>query len=196
MKTIDISGMGGGYENECQKMVWAGVEFLKKEPGEIKFKQNANVHGLIDTSEDDRTARLETHIAEASGDCTGGMVHSVMQHLWFISKNGVEKWLGEFHDQPDRVYEWDGTVGTCPKTELSQKMEQSPVQPPLRRHEPVLDDDDDSIVPAVVEAVVDVGLSLLGGGDSGGDSSPSSDTGGDWGGSGGEFSGGGASGDF
>lgn len=122
MKTIDISGMGGGYENECQKMLQAGIEFLAKEPGEIKFKQYKNVIGIIDTSEDDRTARLEGYIAKASGDCTGAMVHAVIQHLWFISKNGYDKWLSEFSDSPDRFFQWDGTKETCPKTDLSEKM--------------------------------------------------------------------------
>lgn len=122
MKTIDISGMGGGYENECQKMVWAGIEFLNKEPGEIFFKQNNNVHGVIDTSHDNRTQRLESYIVNASDDCTGAMVHSCMQHLWFISKNGLDKWLLEFNDQPDRYFEWDGTEKSCPKTDISEEM--------------------------------------------------------------------------
>lgn len=123
MKTVDISGMGGGYENECQKMFWAGVEFLKNEPGELRFKQYENVHGLIDSSSDDRTQRLENHIVKASDDCTGAMVHSCMLHLLFVSKNGLENWLNEFKDQPERVFEWDGTEKSCPETDISREME-------------------------------------------------------------------------
>lgn len=122
MTSVDISGMGGGYENECQKMLKAGTEFLEKEPGEIKFKQFGNVTGIIDTSDDERTARLEKHIVDASGGCTGAMVHATMQHLWFISKHGRDKWLAEFDDQPERRFEWDGTEGSCPKTDVSERM--------------------------------------------------------------------------
>lgn len=123
MKTVDISGFGGGYENECQKILKAGIEFLEKNPGEIKFKQSKNVFGIIDSSEDQRTSDLEDALVKASGDCTGGMVHATMQHLWFISKNGVDKWLEEFKDQQQRIFEWDGTVESCPKTDLSERME-------------------------------------------------------------------------
>lgn len=114
MKTVDISGMGGGYENVCQRMLKNGREFLKKH-GELKASLHgyANIYGVCDVKGEDAEA-LEKAVMEGIEDCTGAMHQAVMGHLFFIAKSGEEKWLGEFKDTPERIYEWDGTPASCP----------------------------------------------------------------------------------
>lgn len=114
IKTIDVSGFGGSYENACQQMLWAGVDWLDKNPGPITFEEIENVTGIIFTK--DRAKELEFYIVDAvKGERpSGAMVHCVMGHLRFISKNSLSKWLDEFKDMPDRVFEWDGTESSIP----------------------------------------------------------------------------------
>jgi hypothetical protein len=124
MKTMDISGMGGGYEFECQKMFHAGLAFLAKNPGlKYDFKTFENVYGIISPESDD-AKKLEEAVLAATDDCTGAMMQAVIGNLLYVAKHGYDKMIKEVSKkEPDRIYEFDGSIDSIPKTELSEKME-------------------------------------------------------------------------
>lgn len=99
-ETIDISGMGGGYERCCQLMLRAGREYLKNERNFAwDYKQYENVYGIC-SSKSEEAKKLDTVLLDAAGgDCSGAMHQAVINHLAFIHKNGYEKWLEKGSDR-------------------------------------------------------------------------------------------------
>lgn len=118
IRTIDISGMGGGYEHTCQLMLQAALDYMEKssvspkEFGEWGFAKTDNAKAFQDA------------IVKASGnDCTGAMMDAVVANALYIHAHGREAWLhAACEGQPERAYTWDGTIDSVPKTELSEKM--------------------------------------------------------------------------
>ena len=106
MKTVDISGFGGGYEQTCQKMLRNGIEFLKGKPdfdwsGYIQYK---NVYGICTAVNEDAKA-LDDAIKEGTDGTTGAMHQAVIGHLAYVHKNGYEAWLKEAQKHDMQVYE-------------------------------------------------------------------------------------------
>jgi len=96
-ETVDISGMGGGYERACQLMIKAGMKFLKEKP-EFHFDYQGfkNVYGLC-FSDTPWAKDLDKVLSDAvGGDLTGAMHQCVIGHLQYIHKHGHKKWLNEF----------------------------------------------------------------------------------------------------
>lgn len=95
-ETVDISGMGSGYERCCQLALRAGIEFLKKNPDfEFDYKGYENVYGLI-WSDSPKTKALDKALEKATdkeGGMTGAMHQAVITHLSLIHKNGYDAWL-------------------------------------------------------------------------------------------------------
>ncbi|MDD3492299.1 MAG: hypothetical protein PHU95_02270 [Candidatus Thermoplasmatota archaeon] len=88
---VDISGMGGSYEETCQRMLQQGWEWLNEHKGaELKAHAFKGVYGLIvlDTEE---TKALSEAVTKGS-DATGAMHQAVMSHLLYISKHGLKEW--------------------------------------------------------------------------------------------------------
>lgn len=116
LRTVDLSGMGGGYENACQEMLAAGEKWLS-ENGEKKAKVTAKtyegVYGILEPASPE-AEELSHAITDAVSDCTGAMHQCVMSHLMYIGQHGKDKWFELFKDQPGRFFEWDGTEKTCP----------------------------------------------------------------------------------
>ena len=110
MKTIDISGMGGGYEATCQAMLISGIKWLKEHP-EFTFKNYKSfngVYGLVVPPETQMAKELdETLLATSQGDCNGAMHHAVISHLAYIQKNGHDAWLEESQKQGREIIEVD-----------------------------------------------------------------------------------------
>ena len=84
----EISGFGGGYEENCQKMLNGGMLWLDghKEP-DLKGHTYKNIFGIFDADSDD-AKELERVVIAATDDCTGAMIQSVMQRLFWIAHNG------------------------------------------------------------------------------------------------------------
>ena len=99
-----ISGWGGdgnpkggdGYENCCQDMLEAGVKWLIDNPScDLKIQSYEHVFGFIRPLNDDAKA-LESVVVQASRDeATGAMVHAVMARLFYIRKQGWDKYQKE-----------------------------------------------------------------------------------------------------
>ena len=96
-KGVDvISGMGGGYEATCQKMVIAGVEWCDNNKDKNPtFKQYKNIYGIT-ADENKDMEELQNVMLKASGnDCTGAMMQATTNHVLYIKKNGWDKYLKE-----------------------------------------------------------------------------------------------------
>ena len=91
----EISGFGGGYEAECQKLLNAGVEWLESHSDQrdkLRIKTYEGVYGLA-TAETPETKELEEAILAAGADATGAMHHAVMGRLMWIARHGWEEYV-------------------------------------------------------------------------------------------------------
>jgi len=94
----EISGFGKhtGYEKACQNMLQAGFVFLETHKDKRKLEATAieNIYGVIDLKSK-KAKELSQAVCKAHPDCTGAMHQAVMGHLFYIAKNGVDKWKEE-----------------------------------------------------------------------------------------------------
>lgn len=108
MKTIDITGFGGGYEATCQRMLLAGIGYLVTQPDFdwAGYQSYQNVYGLVSSKNTDAKDLDKVLSAAALNDMTGAMHQAVISHLRYIHQHGYDSWLAEASkDDPDRVYE-------------------------------------------------------------------------------------------
>jgi len=99
-ETINISGMGGGYERACQMMLRAGIKHLEKNPDfHFDYFTYPNIYGVAWT-ETPWGKELDKVLMDAiGGDCTGAMHQCVIGHLAYIHKQGYNKWLEELKER-------------------------------------------------------------------------------------------------
>lgn len=92
----EISGFGGGYEQCCQDMLEAGVKWLNEHHApDLRGHAFSNVTGLFIADSDDAKALERAVLDAAKGEATGAMHHVVMERLFYIAKNGWEKYCLE-----------------------------------------------------------------------------------------------------
>ena len=96
----EISGFGGGYEQTCQNMLHAGVEWLSAhKEAVIKLKTYENIYGVAtlvgeDNEPDAVTQELEDVLMKAcENDCTGAMHQAVCTRLAYIHANGWDQYV-------------------------------------------------------------------------------------------------------
>lgn len=100
-ETIDISGMGSGYERACQQMLKAGLEYLHDKPDfKFDFEEYERVYGVC-WSTSDEAKKLSDVVTSATEGCSGAQHHVVINHLAYIYKHGYDKWL---ENNSDRKY--------------------------------------------------------------------------------------------
>lgn len=109
--TFDLSGMGGGYEDMCQLMLWRGVLHLAEAKPPVEMWQRAteykNLYGIMETEGPDLEA-LEAAIMRPGEGQSGAMHQCVMGHLRFIHMQGLEAWRAHLASaRPEGPYEWD-----------------------------------------------------------------------------------------
>jgi len=89
----EISGFGGGYENACRNMVYAGLLWLEERPhADLRAMTYRNVYGLLNAESEDAKA-LEKAVLSACPDCSGAMHHVTMSACLYIAKNGWAKYV-------------------------------------------------------------------------------------------------------
>ena len=91
----EISGFGGGYEATCRKMLRNGLEYWDKHPKlKPKYQGFKDVYGLcVDDNKDAK--KLDKAIMKGIDDATGAMHQAVVSHIFFIRKNGWDKYVNE-----------------------------------------------------------------------------------------------------
>jgi hypothetical protein len=92
----EISGMGEGYEKACRKMVITGLEFWDTQPETFnpRYKGFEDVYGLcIEDNEDAK--KLSDVVIKAVDGCSGAMHQATISHIFFIKRNGWEKYKEE-----------------------------------------------------------------------------------------------------
>lgn len=89
----EISGFGGGYEQECRKMTVAGVKWLREHPNaDLKRKKVEGMYPDI-VSNSKEFDEFQNAIAAACKEgATVAMVCAATKHALFIHKNGWEKY--------------------------------------------------------------------------------------------------------
>ncbi len=122
-ETIDVSGMGGGYERACQLMIQAGVKFLEENEFHFDYKTIKGVYGVA-FSDAPWSKDLEKVLMDAvGGDCTGAMHQCVIGHLQYIHKESYEAWLSKAPDERKYMYPSE----LPPPAFLGRKKEEHPV---------------------------------------------------------------------
>lgn len=92
----EISGFGKetSYEADCQEMLQRGFEWLEtNKKADLKGHSYEGIYGIFKPDSDD--AKELSKVITKDMDCTGAMHQAVMQHLFYIWKNGIEKWKEE-----------------------------------------------------------------------------------------------------
>ena len=94
-KMGEISGFGGGYESTCRQMLKNGLGFWDANPKlDPKYKGFKNVYGIcIDDNEDAK--KLDDAVMDGIEDATGAMHQAVVSTIFFIHKNGWDKYVEE-----------------------------------------------------------------------------------------------------
>ncbi|HMW40274.1 MAG: hypothetical protein K1X68_10755 [Saprospiraceae bacterium] len=95
-KCREISGIGGGYEEACRKMVISGMEWLENHKNATpKFDQFKNIYGFT-ANENEDMQKMQSAMNEAINDgATGAMMQCCTNHVLFANKNGWEKYILE-----------------------------------------------------------------------------------------------------
>lgn len=92
----EISGFGGGYENCCQDMLEAGMNWLTSRPdANLEGHSFKGIYGLMVPDSDDAKELDKVVIDASGGEASGAMHHAVMGRLFWISKNGWDKYVEE-----------------------------------------------------------------------------------------------------
>lgn len=88
-----ISGFGGAYEEQCRKMVVAGIKFLD-ENSELDphFSEHKYIHGVYEENED------AEKLTQAMNQVTGNLASSIMMfacvnHVLLIKRQGWEYYV-------------------------------------------------------------------------------------------------------
>lgn len=94
----EISGMGGSYEQACRDMLKTGLDYWDANPNlDPKFHGYKGVYGVI--SEDNKDAEALTKaVLSASDDCTGAMHQAVIHAIFWIRKNGWDKYVKQMKE--------------------------------------------------------------------------------------------------
>lgn len=96
-ETVDISGMSGGYEATCQKMLRAGIKFLSEHKDfHFDYETYKGVYGVCSITTPWGKDLDKVLDEAANNDCTGAMHQCVIGHLYQIHKHSIEWWLKQF----------------------------------------------------------------------------------------------------
>jgi hypothetical protein len=119
MKTLDISGFGGGYEKACQTMLTRGLKWGSEHVvGELKYQGYEGVFGLL-MAKGNAAKDLDRAILADRIDATGAMHQAVVENLMFIFNRGYVAWLQE--GRPDGQVEIDDPEREAAVKKLEEK---------------------------------------------------------------------------
>ena len=112
-KSWSLSGMGGGYEDQCQRMLWRGVAYLAECRPPLEMWEQAlsspRIYGVLLTGGGGLKA-LEQAIIKPGDDVTGAMHQCVMSHLAYIHQYGTASWHEQLSAHRDACFDWEGEL--------------------------------------------------------------------------------------
>lgn len=92
----EISGFGGGYEDQCRKMLRGALEYLDANPrADPQFRGMKGVFGVVKEENDDAKALTDAIAKAGDNDFTGAMHHIVVAIAVFVHKNGWDRFVEE-----------------------------------------------------------------------------------------------------
>lgn len=115
IKTWDLSGFGGDYENALQKMVWTGVEFLQKNNiKSFRSEQSPNLIGIA-INQGETGKAFDKAILDCVKDygASGAMHQYATNHARYIATHGYKKWFNELLEHREGQpfeFEYSGIV--------------------------------------------------------------------------------------
>jgi len=93
MKTLEIGGFGGGYEQTCQTMLTRGLKWATEhDVGGLKYQGYEGVFGLL-MAKSKAARALDRAMLADHLDATGAIHQAVVDHLILILQGGYGKWL-------------------------------------------------------------------------------------------------------
>ena len=93
MKTLDISGFSGGYEDACQVMLTRALGWYVKKQKHPRYKTLENVMGIC-TAENPDAKELDKVMCKGI-DPSGAMHQCVVAHFFHILANGYDDWISD-----------------------------------------------------------------------------------------------------
>lgn len=112
IKTWDITGFGGGYEETCQTMLWNAVRFVSEKDclgrnidREVKSEQSPQIYGIA-INKGKYGKEFDKAMMKGIEDATGAMHHCATNHALYIQKHGYKKWFEEIkkHRKDEQFY--------------------------------------------------------------------------------------------
>ncbi len=99
----EISGFGGPYEEQCQTMLAAGARYIATANRKLNltFDTNENVFGIIIPNSQDAEDLYNVVLHSVERNCTGAMMHAVIQRLQYINNKGWDDYCRELREHPD-----------------------------------------------------------------------------------------------
>lgn len=115
VKTVELSGRGGGYEEACQKLLWIGIDWIKDKPLEIWEKsddgqRNEGISTVgVYSTEHDALKELDKKFWALDYGISGMQHWTAMGHLKMIHHYGYKWWIaeGKKHREPEDFKEFD-----------------------------------------------------------------------------------------
>jgi hypothetical protein len=106
-KCAEISGLGGGYEDLCRKMVIAGKEWMDEHPGaDVKIVTFKGVTGVALTQTDSARELMDTMNDAVEGYCPALMIQVCGRHALYAKKHGWDAYIRRMEQlEEERVKE-------------------------------------------------------------------------------------------
>lgn len=109
----EISGFGGDYEECCQDMLEAGMNWLNaKVDPELVTSEFENVHGIIIPESPDADDLSKVILEASKGEASGAMHHAVMSRLMWISKHSWDAYCAELRKSHQEEAQGSVTAGS------------------------------------------------------------------------------------
>lgn len=93
ISTFDLSGVGGDFEEDCQKMLWLGANYIS----EIDFPAEC-FQGVFDIKNSKYPKRfypIKNYIEEHFKGATDAKYAIIIKHMEFLAKKGYPEWHAE-----------------------------------------------------------------------------------------------------
>lgn len=90
----EISGFGGGYEEMCRKMLFAGLAWLDANPNaNPEFRGYTGIYGIITETNEDAESLSEAILEPSERGATGAMHQAVVGACLYVKREGWDAYV-------------------------------------------------------------------------------------------------------